>query len=124
MSNNTSVTGIKRFFAIITLALFYVIMARLGLLFAINPGYETAIWPASGIAVAGLLLFGYSVWPGIFLGSFITNLFIIPDIGTSFLISLGIAIGSTLQPLVLTYILKKLMCICHLLNTHRNIFIF
>src|SRR6267142_2568762 len=52
----------------------YYVVGRLGLLLAIPPGYATAVWPASGIALAGTLLFGYRVWPGILLGSFLINL--------------------------------------------------
>ena len=52
----------------------YYVIGRLGLLLAIPPGYATAVWPASGVALAGTLLFGYRVWPGILLGSFLINL--------------------------------------------------
>jgi integral membrane sensor domain MASE1 len=60
------------------IALAYYVTGRLGLLLAIPPGYATAIWAPSGIALAGALLFGYQVWPGIVLGSFLVN------VGTSF----------------------------------------
>jgi len=33
----------------------YYVVGRLGLLLAIPPGYATAVWPASGIALAGVL---------------------------------------------------------------------
>src|SRR5262245_20728276 len=55
-------------------AVAYYVVGRLGLLLAIPPGYATAVWPASGIALAGTLIFGYRVWPGILLGSFLVNL--------------------------------------------------
>src|SRR4029450_12508188 len=56
------------------MAVAYYVVGRLGLLLAIPPGYATAVWPASGIALAGTLLFGYRVWPGILVGSFLINL--------------------------------------------------
>src|SRR5262245_2533978 len=56
------------------MAVAYYVVGRLGLLLAIPPGYATAVWPASGIALAGTLLFGHRVWPGILLGSFLINL--------------------------------------------------
>ncbi|HET6492314.1 MAG TPA: hypothetical protein VFG44_05000, partial [Burkholderiales bacterium] len=37
------------------LAAAYFITARLALLFAIPPGYATAVWPPSGIALAAML---------------------------------------------------------------------
>ena len=52
------------------IALAYYVAGKLGLLLAIPPGYATAIWPASGIALGGTLLFGRRVWPGILIGSF------------------------------------------------------
>ena len=52
------------------LAVAYYVAARLALLLAIPPGYATAVWPAAGVALAGILVFGYRVWPGILLGAF------------------------------------------------------
>ena len=64
--------------AIAALAVCYFITGRIGLLLANPPGYATAIFPASGIALAALLLYGYRLWPGILLGSFLV------DVDTSF----------------------------------------
>ena len=60
------------------LAIAYIMAGKLALLLAIPPGYATAIWPAAGVALAAILLFGYRVAPGVILGSFVVN------IGTSF----------------------------------------
>ena len=38
------------------------------------PGYATAVWPPSGIALAAVLLWGPRVWPGIAAGSVLVNL--------------------------------------------------
>jgi hypothetical protein len=46
----------------------YWMTGRLGLLFAIPPGYATAVWPPSGIALAAALVCGVRVLPGIMLG--------------------------------------------------------
>src|SRR5690554_495431 len=48
--------------------------AELSLLLAIPPGFATAVWPPSGIALAALLLFGPRFWPGIWLGAFLANM--------------------------------------------------
>ena len=34
----------------------------------------TAVWPPTGIALAGLLVLGYRAWPAIFLGAFLVNI--------------------------------------------------
>lgn len=52
----------------------YVVTGKLGLLLAIPPGYATAVWPPSGIALGALLLLGRRYWPAVWLGSFLTNL--------------------------------------------------
>ena len=59
---------------VVCLAAGYYVSGKLGLLLAIPPGYATAIWPPSGIALAGLLLGGYRLWPGVVLGSFCVNI--------------------------------------------------
>ena len=56
------------------LAMAYYIAGRVALLLAIPPGYASAVWPAAGVALAGLLAFGYRAWPGILLASFCINL--------------------------------------------------
>ena len=59
---------------IVALAVAYFVSARLGLLLAIPGGHVTPVWPPSGIALAALLLCGWRIWPGIWLGSFAANL--------------------------------------------------
>src|SRR5262245_22194097 len=59
--------------AAILLAAAYALTGRLGQATAIPPGHITLIWPASGIALAALLIFGNRLWPGIWLGSFLVN---------------------------------------------------
>jgi PAS domain S-box-containing protein len=75
------------------LALGYFAAAKLALLIAIPPGYATALWPGSGIAVAVLLLAGNRLWPGVWLGSLAANL----TIEGSVFASVTIATGSALQ---------------------------
>jgi signal transduction histidine kinase/integral membrane sensor domain MASE1 len=59
--------------AIAATAVGYYVAGRLGLLLAIPPGYATAVWPASGLALAAVLLRGYGVIPGVWLGSLAIN---------------------------------------------------
>ncbi len=78
---------------------------KLGLLLAIPPGYATALWPPSGIALAALLIFGPRLWPGVLLGSFAVNLSISYDATggwathRSILLAFTIAGGAALQAL-------------------------
>lgn len=90
-----------RYFAqLLLVAVLYYITGRLGLLLAVPPGFATAIWPPSGIALAAVLVYGYRVWPGILIGSFILNLSIADsqlDSEISTMLALTIALGASLQ---------------------------
>jgi len=46
----------------------YFAAGKIALLLAIPPGYAAAVWPSAGIALAGVLLCGSGVAPGIWLG--------------------------------------------------------
>src|ERR1043165_3239280 len=63
----------------------------------------TPVWAPSGIAVAALLLGGMRLWPAVTLGAFLANV----TSGTGAPIALGIAVGNTLEPLVATYLLRR-----------------
>src|SRR5262245_11195437 len=91
----------------------YYVVGRLGLLLAIPPGYATAVWPASGIALAGTLLFGYRVWPGILLGSFLVNLQTSLDttstasILNTTALAASIGMGASLQAIVGAFLVRR-----------------
>lgn len=91
----------------LVLATLYFGLAKLGLLLALPPGYGTAIWPPSGLAFAACLIWGgRQVWPGILLGSLITN----ATIGGGFNLNglaLTIAMGSTVQALIGEVVLRR-----------------
>jgi PAS domain S-box-containing protein len=91
--------------AIILLAAAYWGAARLSLLLAIPPGYATAVWPASGIALAALLMLGVRAWPGVLIGSLAANL----GVESSLLVSALIAAGSSLQAVVAATVVRRLV---------------
>src|SRR5215831_18257843 len=71
----------------------YFVAGKLGLKLAFLNASASAVWPPSGIALAVLLLFGYRLWPTIFVGAFFVNLTTAGNLATSF----GIATGNTLE---------------------------
>ena len=75
------------------LAAAYFVAGKLSLLLAIPPGYATALWPPSGIALAGALLAGNRIWPGIWVGAALVNL----TVETSLAAAVLIASGNTLE---------------------------
>jgi signal transduction histidine kinase len=75
------------------LAAVYFLAAKLSLKLAFLHASASPVWPPAGIALAALLLFGFRLWPAIFIGAFLVNL---TTPGTVFT-SLGIAAGNTLE---------------------------
>lgn len=80
----------------------YFVGAKLGLKLAFYHPSATPVWPATGIAVAAVLLTCYRVWPGIFLGAFLANLTTKGTVWTS----LGIASGNTLEGVIGAYLVS------------------
>ena len=60
---------------ILALAVIYHLAARVGLEMAYVQINISPVWPPTGIALAALLIFGYSMWPGISLGVLLGSLF-------------------------------------------------
>ncbi|MDD5717383.1 MAG: PAS domain S-box protein [Sulfuricurvum sp.] len=115
---------------IVGLAVIYFIFGRLGLVLNNPTGYVSPIWPAAGFALAGLLFFGYRIWPGIFIGSFMTNLpagfgiFSIDPDTQSYVIPLSIAIGSTLQGVVGAFLINRYVELTNGLIKSKDIVLF
>ncbi len=59
---------------ILLVAAAYTAVGRLSSLVSVPPEIVGTIWPPSGIALAALLLGGYRLWPGVWLGSVATVL--------------------------------------------------
>lgn len=99
---------------LILLICLYFITGKLGLAFAVPPGYATVIWPPSGIAAGALIVCGYRMWPAIFIGSFLLNCHIsgITFGGASIsdpklLAAMCIAGGSTIQAVFARYLAER-----------------
>nr|WP_165794868.1 EAL domain-containing protein [Solimicrobium silvestre] len=88
---------------IIFLSLVYFMAGWLGLQIPYAGTHITLVWLPTGIAVASLLLWGRSVWPGIFLGAVLVNF----SIGSTWLLASGIAVGNTLAPLLTVALLRR-----------------
>ncbi len=112
------------------LAVLYVAFGWLGLQLAVPPGYATTIWPASGIAVAGLLFFGGGLASGVFVGSFLLNAYVSGAVGADGLnagalaIALAIASGSTLQALFAALVLRRIFGVPVALKKVADIVVF
>ena len=110
----------RDFVAGAALAVVYFIAAKLGLRFAYVHPSATAVWAPTGVALAGFLIFGFRVWPGIFVGAFFANL---TTAGTV-LTSIGIAAGNTLEGVAGSYLVRRFARGLHAFQRAQDVFKF
>jgi PAS domain S-box-containing protein len=89
--------------AILLTAAVYFVAAKLGLRLAFEHPSASPVWPATGIALAALVLLGSRLWPAVFVGAFFANLTTAGTVATS----LGIAAGNTLEAVLGSFLLQK-----------------
>lgn len=106
--------------SVLALAAVYFGAAKFGLSLAVVNASSSAVWPPTGIALAVLLLWGYRLWPGIFLGAFLVNL---TTQGT-LLTSLGIATGNTGEALLGAWLVNQFANGRHAFDRALDIFKF
>ncbi|MGQ0530252.1 MAG: MASE1 domain-containing protein [Panacagrimonas sp.] len=98
---------------VLAVALVYAVSGKLSLLLAIPPGYATAVWPASGAALAACLLWGWRMWPGVLVGSFLVNVATSWDGSTlalavrSTVLALSIGTGAALHAVVGAWLIRR-----------------
>ena len=85
------------------LAVVYFVAGKLSLKLAFLHASASPVWPPAGIALAALLLFGFRLWPAIFVGAFLVNLTTAGNIFTS----LGIAAGNTLEAVIGAWLIQR-----------------
>jgi PAS domain S-box-containing protein len=87
----------------VVVAVVYAVTAKVGLMLAFAHPSATAVWPPTGIALAALLLWGYRIWPAVFIAALLVNLTTAGSVATS----TGIALGNTLEALVGCYLVNR-----------------
>jgi len=85
------------------IAFIYFSLVKLGLTLASINSSASPVWPATGFAVAVLLLRGYRVWPAIFVGAFLGNVSHAGSIYTS----AAIAVGNSLEGVVSAVLINR-----------------
>lgn len=116
--------------AVTVLAAVYYSTAELGRFLASTPDNVTPVWPPDGFALAALLLLGYRVWPGIWIGSFFANIWAFLDktnaasVAISIAIASSIAAGTTLSAILGSFLLNKFVRRGYLFDRPQNVFKF
>src|SRR4030095_12427916 len=85
-------------------ALVYFGAAKLGLSLAIIHANVSPVWPPTGVAIAAVLLFGYRMWPGLFVGAFAANVLLTP---APVVADVLIAVGNTLEAICAALLLER-----------------
>ena len=90
---------------IILFSIVYFIVGKFGLSLAFFNSSASPIWPASGLVVVVLLLFGYRMWPAFLIGAFFVNWTTTWNIATS----IAIAVGNTLEGLFIVFLIDNMI---------------
>lgn len=119
---------LSRLISILVLCISYAVLGRLALLLAIPPGYATAIFPSAGIAVAALLIWGNRLWPGVFFGSVLLNVWVSIELAPLTLSGFGVAVaaatGAVLQAWAGAWLVRRVIGFPAALDKERDIFLF
>jgi signal transduction histidine kinase len=89
---------------LVAVGLLYYVSGRLGIALAYHDQDASLVWPAVGVAVAGMLLFGYGAAPAIFLAS----TFAAVHSGAHPVPASIVAVGNTLGPVLAVWLLRRI----------------
>jgi len=92
---------------IIAVAFAYFQFGLLSLYLAVPPSQAGTVWPPAGIALASMLLYGFRIWPGIFLGDFCISAWAFGFDIQSMPVYLATGTGGTLFAYIATRLIKK-----------------
>ena len=112
-----SITQASYWLWVALLASVYFSAAKVSLLLAIPPGYASALWPPSGIAVAVLLMLGARFWPGVWLGAALANVTVEGFLGGAALI----ATGNTLEAFVGAALIRRMIGVPNSFETGEDV---
>lgn len=102
----------------------YTVFGILGLQLVIHPITEGGVWPASGIALGLVLVWGYRIWPGIFIGSFIVSAMIFGLNDSMLSVCFFLAINASLAAVAGRYLIKRTIGFPNDLLEDKPIFVF
>ena len=89
-------------FELFGIGIAYFVLAKIGLTLASINSSTSAIWPATGFALASVLVWGYRVAPAVLVAAFAAN---VTNVGSIYAAT-GIALGNTLEALVAAWLIN------------------
>ncbi len=117
--------------AILAVAVVYAVVAKVSFLFTIPPGNITPIFPAAGVALAAVMIWGRHALIGVWLGSFVANTISFVDGSmpsvhtglTNFLVGAFIGLGAMSGAAAGAFLVQRLCKDEHPLQNGRNVLI-
>lgn len=118
---------------ILVMAVGYYVTGRLVEILSIPTGYASAVWPPAGLALAGALLVGNRIWPGIVIGAFFVNFvnmgIALDAIGTATILkplgaAASIAFGAWLQAAIGAFLIRRFASYPNSFAQERDVFRF
>jgi signal transduction histidine kinase/integral membrane sensor domain MASE1 len=89
-------------FELLGIGIAYFVLAKIGLTLASTNPSTSAIWPATGFALASVLVWGYRVGPAVFVAAFAANV----TNGALIYAATAIALGNMLEALVAAWLVN------------------
>lgn len=90
---------------LLVLFLLYFSLAGIGLTLDAVGGFASLVWPAAGVALSALFLWGYKLWPAVFLAAFLVNFLS----GAPLVAALGIGVGNALEACIGAFVLRRVL---------------
>ena len=102
-SKETVRSGLPYLLRVLAISLLYFAFGKLGLSIPFTVNNISPLWPASGLALGAVVVWGYGMWPGILLAAFLVN-FLSPVPLESAAV---MGVGNTCSALFGGYLLKR-----------------
>lgn len=113
LSENTTKSPRAWVIANLSWGLAYLVASLIGLELSVPPSSISPIWPAAGVALAGLLVHNLRVLPGLIIGCYVVQFVAFGDTSTtesivrSLIIGLSTTAGSILQAMLANHLLRR-----------------
>lgn len=88
---------------IVAVSIVYYLAARFGLSLGLKGTNASPVWPPTGIGLSAVVLLGFRIWPGIFIGAFLANFATGLNAPTATMIAVGNALEGVCGGLLLRY---------------------
>ncbi|MCT7982123.1 MASE1 domain-containing protein [Laspinema sp. A4] len=102
----------------------YFFISKLSTTFITFPEGGSPVWPGSGIALAAVLLQGYPMLIGVFLGNLLVNFYNTPWSAADLVMNFSFPLGNTLETLSAAYLIRKFLVNFRLFSRVKDVILF